>query len=88
MAEQLTESFQQFEKELSQRLEAAHSMGLSKEHIDQSAKRVADWLMKEVQPRSPEQVLLKQMWQAANDDERHAMSSVLHKMIEHKGTMH
>ncbi len=79
---QLTESFQHFEKELEQKLDVANKMGLSKEHIDLSAKRIADWLLKETEPQSPEQVLLKQMWQSATDDERHAMSSVLHKMIE------
>lgn len=82
MAE-LTDSFQHFEQELAQKLEVAKGMGLSREHIDTSAKRVGDWLLKESSPRSPEQVLLKQMWQSATDDERHSMSSVLHKMIEH-----
>ena len=79
---QLTESFQHFEKELEQKLDVAKGMGLSKERIDTTAKRLGDWLVKEVSPQSPEQVLLKQMWQYASDDERHAMSSVLHKMIE------
>lgn len=85
---ELTGSFQQFEKELAQKLQIAHEMGLSKEHIDLGAKRVADWLMKEVTPKSPEQVLLKQMWQFGSDDERHAMSSVLHKMVEKSTPAH
>ncbi len=85
---ELTESFQEFERELAQKLETAHTMGLSKEHIDNAAKRIADWLMHETQPHSPEQVLLKQMWQNGTDDERHAMSSVLHKMIEKKAPAH
>ncbi len=79
---QLTESFQRFEKELEKKLDVAKGMGLSKEHIDVSAKRLGDWLVKETSPQSPEQVLLKQMWENSTDDERHAMSSVLHKMIE------
>ncbi len=85
---ELTDSFQQFERELADKLQHAHAMGLSKEHIDNTAKRIADWLMKEVQPRSPEQVLLKQMWQNGTDEERHAMSSVLHKLIEKKAPAH
>ncbi len=79
---QLTESFQHFEKELEQKIDVAKGMGLSKEHIDLSAKKLGDWLLKEKEAQTPEQVLLKQMWQYATDDERHAMSSVLHKMIE------
>ena len=79
---QLSESFQRFEKELEKKLDVAKGMGLSKEHIDVSAKRLGDWLVKETSPQSPEQVLLKQMWENSTDDERHAMSSVLHKMIE------
>lgn len=79
---QLTESFQHFEKELEQKLDIAKGMGLSKEHIDLAAKRLGDWFLKEATPQSSEQVLLKQMWQSATDDERHAISSVLHKMIE------
>jgi len=80
---ELTDSFRHFEQEISQKLQVAEGMGLSKEHIDASAKRVGDWLMRESTPRSPEQVLLKSMWQSASDGERLAMSSVLHKMIEH-----
>ena len=79
---QLTESFQHFEKEIERKLDVAKGMGISKEQIDLSAKRLGDWLLKETSPQSPEQVLLKQMWESATDDERHAMSSVLHKMIE------
>ena len=82
--EHMTESFQQFQSELAQKLEVAHNMGLSKEHIDMSAKRIGDWLLKEATPRSPEQAMLKEMWRTANDDERHAMSSVLHKVVERK----
>lgn len=79
---QVTQSFQQFQQKLAQKLEVAHKMGLSDDHIDHSVKKIADWMAEEVAPQSPEQAMLKEMWQSANNQERQAMASVLHKVVE------
>lgn len=79
---QMTQSFQQFQQKLAQKLEVAHKMGLSDAHIDQSVKKIADWMAEEVAPQSPEQAMLKEMWESANNQERQAMASVLHKVVE------
>lgn len=79
---QLTQSFQQFQEKLAQKLEVAHKMGLSDKHIDVSVKRIADWMAEEVAPQTPEQAMLKEMWTNANDQEQMAMASVLHKVVE------
>ena len=83
MAE-LSDSWKNFEQELAGKLEIAHGVGLSDEHIDLAMKRVADWLTQEKTPRMPEEVLLKHMWQSADEEERQAMGSVLHRMIENR----
>ena len=83
MAE-LSDSWQHFERELAGKLEIAEGMGMSDARITDATKHVADWLTQEKSPRMPEEVLLKHMWQSADDRERQAMSSVLHKMIERR----
>lgn len=79
---QTTQSFQQFQQKLAEKLEVAHKMGLSDKHIDQSVKKIADWMAEEVSPQSPEQAMLKEMWANASNPERQNMASVLHKVVE------
>ncbi|EKP95730.1 DUF3243 domain-containing protein [Thermaerobacter subterraneus] len=78
----VTDQFQQFTRELSQRIQAARQAGMSQQDIKARAQQIGDWLAQEVEPRTPEQRLLKEMWQVANQQEQEAIASSLVKVIQ------
>ncbi|QIA27291.1 DUF3243 domain-containing protein [Thermaerobacter sp. PB12/4term] len=78
----VTDQFQQFARELSQRIQAAQQAGMSQQDIKARAQQIGDWLAQEVEPRTPEQRLLKEMWQVANQQEQEAIASSLVKVIQ------
>lgn len=76
-----TDTFQNFKQELSNRLQMAQDVGLSDEQIKQRADDVADWLAQNVEPQSPEQRLLKELWTVSNQQEQQAIAGSLVKLI-------
>ncbi|MDI3298220.1 MAG: DUF3243 domain-containing protein [Bacillota bacterium] len=76
-----TDTFDQFKQELAQRVSAAQAMGMSQGAIVEQASRIGDWLAREVAPRSPEQHLLKKMWEVSNEAEQRALASSLTKLV-------
>lgn len=81
-----TETFDEFTNELAHKVNAAKIMGWPQEEIVNKAKDIADWLSKSTEPKSPEQRLLKEIWDVASQPEQHALASCLVKMIQKKGT--
>ncbi|MDI3316469.1 MAG: DUF3243 domain-containing protein [Bacillota bacterium] len=76
-----TDTFGQFKEELAQRVGVAREIGMSQGTIVDQASRIGDWLVREVEPRSPEQRLLKEMWQVSNEAEQRALASSLVKLV-------
>lgn len=81
----VTESFQQFTGELRQRLQAAKSVGISDETLKQRAEDFGDYLAQNVEPQSPEQYMLRELWQVANQQEQQAIASAIYKLVERQG---
>jgi disulfide oxidoreductase YuzD len=78
-----SESFESFRQNLARRLDQAQSIGASRGTILNAAKDVAEWLSAEVTPTNPEQRLLKELWDVSDDRERHALTNVLVKFVDH-----
>jgi|BEDMetMinimDraft_2_1075160.scaffolds.fasta_scaffold50547_1 hypothetical protein len=77
-----TDSFAQFKESLAEKLHLAERVGASRGTILNAAKDFSAWLAREVDPANPEQRLLKEMWEVADDNERNAMVSVLVKFVD------
>lgn len=82
---QFTDTFAEFTQELASRLNVARQAGMSQHEVVQRAEDVGDWLAREVQPRSPEQRLLKEMWGVADNQEQQAIASTLVKLVQRRG---
>jgi len=78
----LTNTFDQFTDQLATAMKTAQHMGMSQQDIVANAERVGDWLAQEVSPQSPEQRLLKEMWNASNNQEQQTIAGVLVKMVQ------
>jgi hypothetical protein len=77
-----TDSFSDFRRSLADRLRQAHEIGASRGTVLNAAKDVAEWLYAEVEPRNPEQRLLKELWDVADDNERHSLTNMLVKFVD------
>lgn len=84
-----TDTFTEFTNELASKLNIARKVGMSQQEIVNRAEDVGDWLAREVQPKSPEQRLLKEMWAVCDNQEQKAIASALVKLVQKKAaTVH
>jgi len=67
---------------LKDRVAQAQGAGLDQQTIQSVAHQIGDYLAAEVEPRTPEQKLLKEMWQVANEQEQQAIANVVVKIVQ------
>jgi nuclear transport factor 2 (NTF2) superfamily protein len=79
----LTDTFQEFKQELKEKVHTAKAAGLSQQTIAEQAQRVGDFLARYYDPKSPEQRLLKELWQVSDGREHEAIASALVKLVQH-----
>ncbi len=77
-----TDSFERFKDSLSHKLDMAHRVGASRGTILNAARDFSEWLAEEVDPSNPEQRLLKEMWEVADDHEKNALVNMLVKFMD------
>lgn len=81
---EFTSTFDQFTDELAERLQLAQRIGMSDKQAVDTATRIGDWLASDVEPRSPEQRLLREMWTQGDEREQRAIASTLVKMLQNR----
>lgn len=75
------ESFEQWKTFLSKQVNNAESAGSSQDAIINAATRIGNFLADKVDPKNREQRLLKELWDKGSQDERHALASMVTKMV-------
>ncbi len=60
----------------------ARNLGLSEEAIQLTGQALADFLAEKVCPATPEEKILKEMWNVATPQERKDLARILFRMIE------
>lgn len=63
-------------------VDLGETVGLSDETITKMAEKVGTYLSNNVDPRNPEERLLKQMWDAAEDKDREVLAKIIVKMTD------
>ena len=83
----VTDSFQQWLGELRRKMQAAQKVGVT--DLKQRAEDIGDFLAQSVSPRNPEQALLKEMWEVADEQEQQAIANCMVKLAERQnGQLH
>jgi hypothetical protein len=70
-------SFNEFKNYLGKRIELAHNIGLNEEAIAIAAQKVAGYLADKEEPRNAEENLLRELWNAGNEQQQHALAHML-----------
>jgi hypothetical protein len=76
------DSFGQWMDTLSEALQRAEAMGMSKEVIKRSAAELGNFLAETVEPDVPENKLLKALWEQGTDSEKQALASMVVKLVD------
>ena len=60
----------------------ARGLGISDDEIKDMAVRLGDFLAEKVCPATPEEELMKNLWQVASPEERRTLANVVFRMLE------
>lgn len=72
----------QWKETLAKAVRAGERAGLEHETITNQAEQVGDFLESNVAPATPEQAVLRDLWQAADESEQKAIASALIKLVQ------
>ncbi|SFU46639.1 DUF3243 domain-containing protein [Alicyclobacillus macrosporangiidus] len=76
------ENWERWQEFLGEQVDKAQAMGVSNDKITEVAHRMGSFLAEKVDPKNPQERLLKQMWDASNEDEQHTLASIMVKMAD------
>lgn len=79
--QQVAGSWDAWKSQLAQAVQLGQSMNLSQEELAKRAEQVGDFLASKIDPKNPEQKVLKELWEAADDEEQRTIANVLIKLV-------
>lgn len=78
------DNWNQWKDFLGDRLEQAQQEGISNEVISSLAYEIGDYLASKVDPKTPEEKVLADLWRVASDQEQHAIASMMVKLVRNE----
>lgn len=79
------DNWQQWKDFLGNRLHQAESDGMNNEVINDIAYQVGDYLAKQIDPKNEQERILADLWSVANEEEQHAIASMMVKLVQNNG---
>ena len=80
------DNWDQWKNFLGDRLNQGEQQGLSEGAVTNLAYEIGDYLANQVEPQNDQEKVLADLWSVASDEEKHAMASVMVKLVENNGT--
>ncbi|MDM5358083.1 DUF3243 domain-containing protein [Peribacillus sp. RS7] len=80
------DNWDQWKNFLGDRLNQGEQQGLSEGAVNNLAYEIGDYLAKQVEPQNDQEKVLADLWSVASDQEKHAMASVMVKLVENNGS--
>lgn len=79
--DQVSDSWQGWKEQLARAVQIGERMDMSHEQMAQRAEKIGDFLARQIDPRNPEQKVLQELWQAADQDEQEAIAGAMIKLV-------
>lgn len=76
------DNFETWKDFLADKLEQAQDHGMSQETISNLAYEVGDYLSKHVEAENKEEALLRELWNAASNEEQQAIANTMVKLVQ------
>jgi hypothetical protein len=70
---------------LANKLDQAMEQGMSKKTISNVAHEVGDYLAESVDAKNDEEAVLRELWNAASEDEQQAIANTMIKLVQNQG---
>ncbi|WP_110929481.1 DUF3243 domain-containing protein [Bacillus massiliglaciei] len=80
------DNWDQWKNFLGDRLHQGESQGLDGSAISNLAFEIGDYLANQVEPQNEQERIMADLWSVASDQEKHAIASVMVKLVENNGT--
>lgn len=78
----ILDDFGTWKEFLSNRLNQAQDHGMSDKTIANVAHEVGDYLSQHVEAKNDEEALLRELWNAASEDEQQALANTMVKLVQ------
>lgn len=75
-------NWEQWKSTLGNAVDLGETVGMSDKTITNIAEKVGTFLSNNVDPRNPEERLLKEMWDAADDNDRNVLAKLVVKIAD------
>lgn len=75
------DNFQEWKEFLSARVNQAQGMGMDKQNINDLAYQLGDYLAHGIDPQNDQERLLKDLWDAASEEEQRMLAGLMVKMV-------
>ncbi|GLO66059.1 MULTISPECIES: DUF3243 domain-containing protein [Oceanobacillus] len=80
----ILDNFDSWKGFLADRLEQAQANGADQKTISGLAAEVGDYLAQSVNAQNPEEEVLKELWNAASEEEQQALANTMIKLVQKK----
>lgn len=80
----ILDNFSQWKDFLNQRVDQAQNAGVDDQTIQNIAYQIGDYLANHVDPKNTEERLLKELWEAGNEEEQKMLAGLMVKLVDQK----
>ncbi|WP_186577407.1 DUF3243 domain-containing protein [Aquibacillus kalidii] len=80
------DNFESWKDFLGDRLHQAEGQGMSQNAISEIAYDIGGYLSKQVEAKNDQEAVLRDLWNAADKGEQHAIANIMVKMVQNEGT--
>ena len=79
------DNWSEWRQTLAQAVNMGRKVGLSDEEIADKAEMIGDFLANNVDPQNPEQKILKELWDSANEHQQQELAKMLINVVQKNG---
>lgn len=79
--QQVSGSWEAWKSQLADAVKLGQTMNMSPEQMAERAEQVGDFLAQKVDPKNPEQKVLQELWQAADEQDQQAIARTIIKLV-------
>ncbi|WP_042223711.1 DUF3243 domain-containing protein [Oceanobacillus manasiensis] len=76
------DNFESWKGFLSNKLQQAQQQGMSEKTIQSVAQEVGDYLSQSVEAKNEEEAVLRELWNAASEQEQQAIANTMIKLVQ------
>ncbi|MFC4387462.1 DUF3243 domain-containing protein [Gracilibacillus marinus] len=80
------DNFESWKDFLGDRLHEAQGNGMSNKAISELAFDIGNYLSTEVQAKNDHEQILRDLWNAADEKEQHAIANIMVKLVQNEGS--